>query len=271
MIIDCFIFYNELKMLSFRLKELNENVDYFVIVESKHTFSGKEKKLYFEENKELFKEYLHKIIHIIVSDFPYKYPDIELNQQYIKMKEAQQWINENHQRRCIDRGIKKLDLNDEDIIIISDCDEIPDINNFFKLLPNKINEIYSLEMDMYYYNLTNKLIDPWKCSKIVPFKIYKNINDPQIIRDPEFENRNNEDKTIKSGWHFSYFFDIDLIINKIKMFAHQEFNKEEYLCKEKIDELIKSNKDIFFREDVKMEKIEIKNNNYLPKNYKMLL
>ena len=46
-IIDCFIFYNELDLLTYRLNLLNNIVDYFIIVESKHTFVGKEKNLFF--------------------------------------------------------------------------------------------------------------------------------------------------------------------------------------------------------------------------------
>ena len=55
-IIDGFIFYNELELLNYRLNVLNDVVDYFIIVESTHTFVGKEKTLYYQENKELFNE-----------------------------------------------------------------------------------------------------------------------------------------------------------------------------------------------------------------------
>ena len=64
-IIDCFLFYNELELLKFKLKELNDIVDYFVLIESKYTFVGNEKELYYEKNKVLFSEYNHKIIHVI--------------------------------------------------------------------------------------------------------------------------------------------------------------------------------------------------------------
>ena len=49
-IIDCFTFYNELNMLDYRLNVLNNVVDYFILVEARQTFVGKEKKLFFEEN-----------------------------------------------------------------------------------------------------------------------------------------------------------------------------------------------------------------------------
>ena len=53
-IIDCFTFYNELKMLEFRLAELNDDVDYFVLVESTFTHTGNKKDLFFEKNKNLY-------------------------------------------------------------------------------------------------------------------------------------------------------------------------------------------------------------------------
>ena len=77
-IIDCFIFYNEFDLLTYRLNLLNDVVDYFVLVESRHTFVGKEKSLFYNENKQLFEIFNHKIIHIIVDDFPHKYPNINI-------------------------------------------------------------------------------------------------------------------------------------------------------------------------------------------------
>ena len=55
-IVDCFTFYNELDMLTYRLNILNDVVDYFVLVESIHTHIGKEKPLFYQENKQLFEK-----------------------------------------------------------------------------------------------------------------------------------------------------------------------------------------------------------------------
>lgn len=79
-IIDCFIFYNELDLLTYRFNLLNNIVDYFIIVESTHTFVGKEKKLFFNDNKQLFENFTNKIIHIIVDDLPYKYHKVNHQQ-----------------------------------------------------------------------------------------------------------------------------------------------------------------------------------------------
>ena len=108
-IVDCFIFYNELDMLKYRLSILNEHVDYFILVESTHTHVGKEKQLFYNDNKELFKDFHSKIIHIIVDDFPFKFPNIDI-------AKSEQWKNENFQRNAIVRGLNQLSLLDDDII-----------------------------------------------------------------------------------------------------------------------------------------------------------
>ena len=93
-IIDCFIFYNELELLKYRINILNNIVDYFVIIESTHTFIGKEKKLYYNNNKHLFDKFKDKIIHIIVNDFPYK--------NNINFSNREQW-KMNFSEKCTSR------------------------------------------------------------------------------------------------------------------------------------------------------------------------
>ena len=142
-VIDCFIFYNELDMLEFRLNELNDVVDYFVLVECIKTHSNKDKELYFENNKNRFSKFLDKIIHIIVKD---NIPQT-----------SRAWDREEYQRYCIHEGINKLNLNSDDIIIIADLDEIPDAKTVLNIKNNNgLDGIYYLEMDLYYYNLIRK-------------------------------------------------------------------------------------------------------------------
>jgi len=63
--IDTFLFFDELELLEFRLRELDAVVDTFVLVESDLTFSGREKRLHFEENKQRFSAYEDRIVHVI--------------------------------------------------------------------------------------------------------------------------------------------------------------------------------------------------------------
>ena len=257
-IIDCFTFYNELDMLEFRLNELDDVVDYFVLVECTKTFTNKDKELYFETNKSRFSKFLHKIIHIIAKDNIPQIPDIQHTSDI--------WDIEHYQRRCIDKGIKQLELSNDDIIIIYELDEIPDSNTLQYLKNNKvINGIYSLEMDLYYYNLRCKYNTKWHFSKILNYGSYN--GDPQAIRftTNSIENLNN------GGWHLSYFGNVEFIKNKIMNFAHQKLNNEYVLNDARIIRQMQNNCDLFERNEHNPQYIDIESNTYLPKKYKDFL
>ncbi len=267
-IIDCFIFYNEIEMLIYRLNILDNVCDYFVIIESTHTFVGKEKPLYFNENKHLFEKFNKKIIHIIVDDFPNKYPNITSHSQV--------WENEYFQRNCIARGLACItNLSDNDIISISDLDEILDPNMLDKIkkeLPfvegNTINnyEIYIPLMDLYYYSLNHLMKMKWWGVKILSYKKYKELNMPcNTIRFL------NGQIIIKGGWHLSYFGDKYFIQNKIQNFSHQELNSPYFTDLEKIEERVKNGKDLYERNEHTPEFIKIEDNNYLPVEYNKYL
>ena len=96
-IIDGFTFYNELDMLYYRLSVLDDVVDYFIIVEATKTHAGKDKPLFFEDNKHLYEKFMHKIIHIV--DEELIVPDTTKNEQ---------WYNEIHQRDEIKKGLEIL-------------------------------------------------------------------------------------------------------------------------------------------------------------------
>ena len=261
-LIDCFIFYNELELLTYRLNLLNDVADYFVLVESTHTFIGKEKKLYYNENKHLFEKFNNKIIHIIVDDFPYKYSNVNLN-------ETEVWANEHFHRNVITRGLNLINnLSNNDLIVIADLDEIPDPRTL-KLIKQEpsIVDIIILQMDMYYYNLNTTFINKWYHCKILTYQTYKESN-------LTFNNirLNWSYKVIKNGgWHLSYFGDKYFIQNKIQQFSHQEYNNSEYTNLNNIDEKIQNNKDLFNRSDIDICKIETKDNNYLPLLYETYL
>ena len=108
--IDVVPFFNELDILEIRLNILDPYVDCFIISEATKTFSGKEKPLYYEENKDRFKKFHHKIIHNIVEDTTS--PELHPYQRDVFQKD----------------NIKKVileNIKDDDIIIWSDVDEVP--------------------------------------------------------------------------------------------------------------------------------------------------
>jgi beta-1,4-mannosyl-glycoprotein beta-1,4-N-acetylglucosaminyltransferase len=221
MIYDCFLFFNELEMLDIRLHELASVVDKFVIVESMKTFSRKDKPLYFNENKELFKDYLDKIIHVALKDFP----------------EGDSWVAENFQRNAIILGLKSC--KDDDVIMVSDVDEIPRSAIFKENRFDNIGcEIYRMVLRLFYYYLNTYFEDTTTSgSFIVNYKTFKYLG-PDNIRNTVCRGTVIEN----GGWHFSYMGGIENIQLKISSFAHTEldndiFNNAEYL-KSRVDELI---------------------------------
>jgi beta-1,4-mannosyl-glycoprotein beta-1,4-N-acetylglucosaminyltransferase len=260
-IVDCFIFYNELDLLNYRLNILNDCVDYFVLVEATHTFVGKEKPLFYQENKEFFKEFNHKIIHIIVDDFSHKYPNINI-------EKGEQWNNEKFQRNCIKRGLDTLKLNDDDIFTVTDLDEIPDPNIFEKIKKNEINiDVVTIELDFYYYNLNCKINGQWPLSKMISYKKYKelDISCEEIRQNMSFEIIPN------AGWHLSYFGNEQFIKNKIENFGHQELNIADFTDENKISNRIKNKLDVYDRPNNTMINIPIEDNNNLPPKYYLYL
>ena len=122
-IYDCFSYWDEDLLLDLRLNILDKYVDYFVIVERNKTWQNNSKKLQF--NIEKFKNFKDKIIYVPVEDMP---------------GGDNPYRRENFQRNCILRGLKNA--KDEDIILISDLDEIPNPENLSKF--EKKNEECSL-------------------------------------------------------------------------------------------------------------------------------
>ncbi len=256
-IIDSFIFYNEIDLLVYRLHYLNSVVDYFILVESKYTFMGCEKELYFDKIKyhPIFSPFLNKIIHIILPNMPFLHPQI-----------GEQWYNEYFQRNQIQCGIIQVSLNDNDYIIISDVDEIPDKNRLEELRKNDTYEKMELEQDFYYYNLRTKYSEKWKRSKIVKYKCYKEYENIQDIR--------NDTMSIvieKGGWHLSYFGNVEYIQNKIIHFSHQELNQPLFRNEKWIMERVKNQEDLFGIAYKPFLKINISENDYLPPEKEIFL
>tara|TARA_B100000902_G_scaffold389084_1_gene435671 strand:- start:3214 stop:4041 length:828 start_codon:yes stop_codon:yes gene_type:complete len=268
-IIDSFIFYNELDLLEYRLSILNEYVDYFILVESSYTFTGKPKKLYYQENKDRFDKFNHKIIHINVTNPPFIFPNINYNAK-------NQWHNEYHQRCQIALGINKLIsyLNNEDIIITSDVDEIPNPNILQNIKNNTlqydVNNLNRLELDMYYYNLKFRVGDGanWHGIKLFNYNTYKTLKITfQQMR--LWEHTHHVPIIKKGGWHLSYFGDKEFIKNKIMAFSHQEYNNNNYLNDDNLENALKNGINLIGGLDLQF--IPINENNNLPPKYEIYL
>jgi len=119
MIVDCFSFFNELELLEIRLNILDPYVDNFVLVEAAKTQTLKDKPFVFEENKEKFNKFLNKIVHVKLEKDSCPVGDFrQVNDD---------WGMENFQRNGATIGVESLNLKGDDVILISDLDEIPNL------------------------------------------------------------------------------------------------------------------------------------------------
>ena len=260
-IYDCFQYFNEDHMVDLRLNILDEYVDYFVISESTKTHQGKDKSLNF--NIENFKKFKHKIIYTI-ADFQ--------NEKEVINHTGGESIVEQHQRNNILNGLNKA--SDNDLIILSDSDEIPDFKKIGQIKSTTKFTAFSQKMFMYKLNLQNLDESGWIGSKICR---KKNLPKPQKLRDLKFkqypfwrlDKRNLQ--IIKGGWHFSFLQNAKDIANKIQSFSHGEFNTIDNTNIKKIVQKISHGKDIFNR-GYELKKIEIDDSypDYIFKN-KILL
>ena len=243
---DCFQYFNEDHMVDLRMNILNESIDYFVISESTKTHQGENKKLNFK--LENFKKFRHKIIYIVAD---YKKKEISINHK------GGESLIEQHQRNNIMNGLNKA--NDNDLIILSDSDEIPDLKKINQIKPNTKFTAFSQKMFMYKLNLQNLEESNWIGSKI---SLKKNLPLPQELRDLKFKNypfwRFDKRKLqiIDGGWHFSFLQTPEDIAKKIKSYSHGEFNTKNNTDIEKINKKINDNIDIFDRGH-ELKKIDI--------------
>ena len=151
-IYDCFQYFNEEHIADLRFNILNEFVDYFVIVESTVNHQGKEKKLLFDINK--YPKFKKKIKYIIVDDTP---------ENIKKPHEGGESLVEQHQRNSLMKVLDKAE--DEDIVILSDVDEIPNLKKL-NLFNKEKYAVFSQKMFMYKFNLLNLEENDWHGSKI---------------------------------------------------------------------------------------------------------
>ena len=157
------------------------------------------------------------------------------------------------------KGLKNC--SDNDLIILSDVDEIPDLNKLNTFDIKNKYAVFSQRMFNYKINLLNETENNWHGSKIC---LKKDLKSPQWLRDLKFKkypfwrlDKLRNLQIIKNGgWHFAYLQTAENISKKIKSFAHGEFNKPNFANLENIQNKIKEGKDIFNREIV-YRKVEI--------------
>ena len=259
-IFDCFMYFDEEVVLEVRLNILNKYVDYFVIVESTYNHRGDKRRLLFNINK--FKKFKKKIIYLIYDENPQNIEKVlendnpsEISRKHI-LNAAKR---ENSQRNYIFNALEKA--NNDDLILISDVDEIPNLETIDITKIN--NKIILFKQEMFYYKFNLKLSNLiWTGTKACK---KKNLVSPQWLRnikdrkypfyrlDTLFSNTKFIDVKIISngGWHFSNIKTASEIEHKLKSYLHhREFDLNPMSAKE-IDDIIKNKQAIY---DLKVDK-----------------
>ena len=266
-IFDCFMYCDEDLVLDLRLNFLNDYVDQFVIVESSYTHSGEPRKLLFDINKYL--KFKQKINYIVLKDLPsdlfsIKKEDSEntKNSKYI-LNAAKR---ENLQRNIILKGLSSASLND--LIIISDVDEIPNLeNNNIKEIKNKI---ILFKQKFFYYKFNLKLDNfSWHGSKVCKKKYLispqwlRNIKDKKypfwridtLLSNKKYQNI----KIIENGgWHFSNIKTPADIEKKMKTYLHHREYELNPIGEKKISKIIEDKKPIYnLKADMRSNKFDL--------------
>ncbi len=252
MVIDCIPFFNELDILKLRLHILDPLVDRFVIEEATHTFSGLPKELCFEKNREMFEEFLPKITYLVVDNSP---------------KEISTHERDKFQKNALAKAL--TDASDEDVLILSDVDEIPNPAVLQELVKRfDPDKIYHLAQRNFYCYLNMEEVSGNLLSITGEFpgverrmwlgtKVFakKNIPESGIIDLREISPEDPRSvRVADGGWHFGYMgscHETDVsrrVGTKVVAAAHQEYNTEDVLAEVK-DRLILG-EDIFGRNAV---------------------
>jgi beta-1,4-mannosyl-glycoprotein beta-1,4-N-acetylglucosaminyltransferase len=278
---DCFMYFDEEVVLDLRLNMLDKYIDYFVIVESIFNHNGEKKELKFNHQK--FNKFKDKIIYLVYDQEPENIDQV-FNTDSENTKSRKYILNaalrENGQRNFILNGLKEA--RDEDLILISDVDEIPNLES---LDLKKIKEkIILFKQDMFYYKFNLKLPNLiWTGTKACK---KKHLQTPQWLRnikdkrysfyriDTLFSKTKYIDiKFIDSGgWHFTNLKTAKEIEYKLKSYLHHREFDENPMSSDQIEKIIENKIAIYdltldkktnkFGEGSKLEKYPL---NELPK------
>jgi len=222
-IIDCTTYYSEDLMLDVRFNILNEYVDKFIITESKFSHSGKEKPLNFNINN--FPKFKDKIQYLVIENEP---EGINKNDNSSAVKRINSLLRINQSYDYMMNAIKNT--SDDDLICLSDNDEIPNFNS--QSFKNTNKDIYIFKQLFFYYkfNLFYDLM-PWygtkacKKKKLISLSWLRNLKNKQypIWRlDTLFSKTKQTNLQIveNGGWHFTNIKTAEEIFTKLSNFGH---------------------------------------------------
>lgn len=263
-ILDIFLFFQELDLLEIRLEYLDPYVDIFVIVEACQTFSGEPKSFCYEENNARFSKYAHKIYYHKITDHHSDFASIikhlrkkpsNAHTKLIRILQEHQhypkhelhYVLDTYHRECIHLPLEKI-AAPEDIIIVSDLDEIPCESIFLHGLHDRLSEYPQVcQQHEFRYFLNFYKDSDWLGSILSAYKNISNCSLNSLRIDSKVKRKIVHKDAIKpGGYHFTSCGSMEAIVNKIHSWGHQEFNNSSVL--KRLEHNINTGQDIFGRE-----------------------
>jgi hypothetical protein len=238
---DCVLFNGEFDALAIRIRELDDLVHRFVVVESDTTFSGLKKTVRFTKEHPAVRTFAARLDFVLVDDMP---------------TTDNAWDREVWQRNAVMRGLTSA--SDNDLILMSDVDEIPRAECVREALADEKSSAFGFRMNLYYFYMNYKNLNGnsdvvWTIG--AKFALLK-TNSPDALRYG-VRNQAIAARIFESGgWHFSYLMDEATIIAKIKSFSHQEYNRGRFLRKINIEQLVSASDDLFGRSGFRWSIVE---------------
>ena len=280
------MYFDEDVVLDVRLNTLDQYVSKFVIVESLFTHKGDKRDLKFDIKK--FNKFKNKIVYLVYEKEPFEIESI--NETDTENEKSVKFIlnaihRENGQRNFISEGLKNA--HDEDFILISDLDEIPNLSNIN--LNNFREKLIFFNQEMFYYKFNLKLPNfNWVGTKSCKKKNFLSAQWLRNIKDKNYpfyridllfsKNKYTNIKFIKNGgWHFTNIKTPEEIRHKLSSYLHHREFDLNPLSSSEINELIKNKKAIYdlnadkrsqkFGNGIELENYDIKKlPNYIYKN-----
>jgi len=250
-IFDCVTFFDNFEVLEIRLEELNEVVDFFVIVEATHSHAGRPKKPLLRENMHRFKRFEEKIISIVVDDMPVHSEPIDRPALAA------------YQRNQTKQGLNLC--NPGDIVLFSDVDEIPRVAKFVSIilfLALRPKQTLFLVQQLHYYFLNGRVHSQdsnWVGTAICRYATFRDDweYDCAVLREwcvastpysvPPPPTHKGKHLLTNGGWHFSYLGGAERVVEKIANFEVTPFDRSEFKNIESVRKKLEEGRDPFER------------------------
>lgn len=233
-VVDSTLFYDEIFMLLLRLTIMSSKVDKFVIIEADRSHAGTPKPYNLERYWPLLFPW-HDKIHYVKVTAPWPVDNA--------------WVIENWQRNQLVHAWEELSLEKDDIILLSDLDEIFRPETITRVVSTDHN-CYGLYQPVFYFRFNYLCIDSgYSCApKALRYEHSKKLspNEWRHYRSNQSVDSNYVEYH-HSGWHWSYLMNNAMVVNKIQQFAHQEFNTPSITASVDVDSLLASGKDLYNR------------------------